>query len=1017
MFERISLEHGLSQSSIYSIIQDREGFMWFGTEEGLNKYDGSLFKIYKNIKEDHDSIADNFIKKLYEDTEGTLWIGSLHGYVMGYNKMSDNFLNIMIDFDPGTEKSELTSFADVSQDKILIGSYYNGLKLYDKKKKCLTKFFFENSNYDESNLKDISSILKDSCGLIWIGTWDNGIYVMDCKNQTIKNLNTISGGYNKLINSSIRCIYEDKNNDIWIGTNNGLNFFDRDKNQFVNYPLPDILSKSDSLIYSIIEDNSENFWVGTRNNGLFKINKNKKFDHYKFDKHDINSISNNTIYSLLLDRSNVLWIGTLGNGLNKLDCNLKKFYNLKFENNSKSELGSVISIFIDKNRNYWISSFNNGTKIFKKNENELIPNNEINLGQYSDESVTALVEDGKNNIWLSSLRKECFCKYSLENNELTEYSHPQKYGINSLLLINSDLYLAIREKGILKYDTQNGKFLEFEIDDPLFENIKSNVIYCMYFDSDSVLWLGSIREGLFRFDTRTQEIQNYKYRQNDVHSISDDCIICIAEDSYKNIWIGTKNGGLNKYDRKSNSFLRFDSKIGFPNNYLKGILQDSNNNLWISTNSGLSKFNLLNYEIKNYFFTDGLQSKEFNDRAYFKDEDGIMYFGGINGVTCFNPDEIKDNPHIPNIAITEFEIFNETVTGISDNPYLKKNIIYADEINLSYKESVFSFRFASLIFNNPQKNQYAYKMEGFDKDWTYCGTRKRVTYTNLDPGTYTFRVKGSNNDGIWNEEGTSVKINISPPYWKTWWFKSLGIIGAVAATGLTYKQRLDKIEKERKAQEEFSRKLIESQEHERKRIAHDLHETIAHEILISKQKAAMALKHKENKEGMEEALKEISEMASSTINDVRSIAYNLHPHQLERLGLKKTILSNINNADKSTNISFISDVDDIDNLISKESEINLFRVIQEIISNIIYHSKATKAVFKIKIIGRNIFCLISDNGTGFNVSDKLLPEAKKGIGLEGIAERIKFMGQYRIESEPGKGTIYKIKIPITENLK
>jgi len=331
---------------------------------------------------------------------------------------------------------------------------------------------------------------------------------------------------------------------------------------------------------------------------------------------------------------------------------------------------------------------------------------------------------------------------------------------------------------------------------------------------------------------------------------------------------------------------------------------------------------------------------------------------------------------------------------------------------LTYKQSVFSFKFAALIFNNPQKNQYAYKMEGFDKDWTYCGTRNRATYTNLNPGEYIFKVKGSNNDGIWNEEYTSIKIKISPPYWKTWWFKSLGFLAFTAATGLSYKQRLNKIEKEKNDQEEFARKLIESQEKERKRIAHELHDTIAHDILISKNKAAMALKHKDNIGKMEESLREISEMATSTINDVRHIAYNLHPHQLEKLGFRKTIHSIINQANNSTNISFSWDIDDIDNLISKEISINLFRVIQELINNIIKHSEAKKANIQIKKIHKYIFAYIADNGKGFNYSKANFHESEEGIGLSGIVERIKFMGEYKLETNINAGTVYKIKIPL-----
>ncbi|MBV6479336.1 MAG: hypothetical protein HGGPFJEG_02107 [Ignavibacteria bacterium] len=1014
MFERLSLEQGLSQNSIYSIVQDSDDYMWFGTEEGLNKYDGVKFKIYKNRISDQNSIADNFVKKLIIDKSGQLWAGTLNGFIFRYNKFMDNFSNISIDNESDEVKSELTSFLCMEDKSMLVGSYYGGIKVLDNRISNIRAFKPGNNDFDISNLTDVSALYEDSFGLIWICSWDKGIFIYNKMESTIKKLEDHFDTKVNLRSNAVRCIFEDSDSNIWIGTIKGLNIFNRKKNDLISCPKMDIISNKDILIFSILEDNSKNKWIATYTDGLLKIDDKNKLTQYCHEKNDYNSISTNSIYSLYLDRSNVLWIGTLGGGINKLDCGRKRFYNLKYANEKNEEIGSVVKILVDSKNNHWISTFSNGIKIFKRDNSFLTLSENIDLKNHSHEAITSIIEDDKNNVWLCCLRKDYFYKYNLLTNELSEFQHPFKFGINSIFYINSYLYIAIREKGILKFDTVNEKFVKYDNDDPFYEKLKTKIIYCSFIDSKKSLWLGTIREGLYKCDFKKKEILNFTYIPNDDTSISDNCITCIAEDSSGNIWIGTKNGGLNKYIEKSNSFQRINSSNGLPNEYIKGILEDSSNNLWISSNSGLTKYNFNTQLVKNYVYSDGIQSNEFNDGAFFKDKSGSMFFGGVNGVTYFNPEDIGENSFLPNTVITDFEIFNESVEGAPDNPFLKKNITYAEEIKLTYKESVFSFRFASLIYNNPQKNQYAYKMEGFDKDWTYSETRKRVTYTNLNPGNYVFRVKGSNNDGKWNEEGTSVKINISPPYWKTWWFKSLGALSLAAITGLSYKQRLNKIEKEKKAQEEFSRKLIESQETERKRIAHDLHETIAHEFLISKQKAALALKHKNDNKKMEEALKEISELSSSAINEVRSIAYNLHPHQLERLGLTKTIISNINQADKSTNISFSADIDDIDNILSKENEINLFRVIHEIISNIIKHSKATKANFKVKLIAKSIYCLISDNGTGFNVSSKLLPGAKEGIGLEGIAERIKYMGEYKIESEPGKGTVYKIKIPIKE---
>lgn len=339
---------------------------------------------------------------------------------------------------------------------------------------------------------------------------------------------------------------------------------------------------------------------------------------------------------------------------------------------------------------------------------------------------------------------------------------------------------------------------------------------------------------------------------------------------------------------------------------------------------------------------------------------------------------------------------------------MKQSITTAKKINLTYKESVFSFEFAALIYNNPSKNQYAYQMVGFDKDWVYSGSRRNVTYTNLDPGDYTFRVKGSNNDGIWNEGGTSIKISITPPWWQTWWFKSCGAALIFMTIGFGFRKRFNKLKKEKEAQEEFSRKLLASQETERKRIANELHDSIAHDILVLKNNAMLAMQDTKD-EKTKSALNEISEQSTSTLNDVRSISYNLHPHQIEALGLTKAVKSMVDKVSKSSDIKFIFEEDVIDNLFSEENEVYIFRILQEAINNIIKHSSATESLIKILRRENSVSILISDNGKGFSLNKDV---NKNSLGLSGISERVKMLGgTMNIESEEGDGTRVKIDLP------
>jgi serine phosphatase RsbU (regulator of sigma subunit) len=311
-------------------------------------------------------------------------------------------------------------------------------------------------------------------------------------------------------------------------------------------------------------------------------------------------------------------------------------------------------------------------------------------------------------------------------------------------------------------------------------------------DGSGVFWIGTWGGGLNKFDPKEEEFIHYQNDVDDPHSLSNNSIGPIYEDRSGVLWIGTNGGGLNKFDREKETFTHYRKKDGLPNDIIYGILEDNQGNLWLSTNKGLSKFNPRTQIFNNYDVEDGLQSNEFNGMAYHKNRSGEMFFGGLKGFNAFYPDSVKDNPFIPPIVITDLQIFNEPV-GIKDDSPLRKHITETEEIMLSYKDNVFSFEFAALNFTNPKKNQYKYLMEGFDEDWISSGTRRFVTYTNLDPGEYVFRVKGSNNDGLWNEEGASVKIIITPPFWETWWFRALSAMLVIGLAFTGYYRRLKNV--------------------------------------------------------------------------------------------------------------------------------------------------------------------------------------------------------------------------------
>jgi streptogramin lyase/tRNA A-37 threonylcarbamoyl transferase component Bud32 len=496
----------------------------------------------------------------------------------------------------------------------------------------------------------------------------------------------------------------------------------------------DLTSLSSNYVQSIYRDKSGILWVGT-DSGLNKFDKKRRrFGHCKMEPGNANSLSDNKVWSICKDRKGYVWVGTEG-GLDRMG---NKCIHI--------ELGSpgtrrIYSIHEDRRGILWIGTVGDGLYRFhtEKGTRKHYKHNAEKRGTLSDDNINTICEDSTGTLWFGT------------------------------------------RNGLNRFEPKTETFDCYKKSENLPEKIgpfslSDNCISKIYEDQSHVLWIGT-RNGLSRFYRESETFYHWRKEPGDPGSLSNNIITAICEDKKGVLWIGTHGGGLNRFDRERKAFEHYLEKDGLPNKIINGILEDKEGNLWLSTNKGISRFDPKSEHFKNYDMWDGLQDNEFNGGAYFKSDDGKMFFGGSNGFNAFYPDEIEDNPHVPPIVITDFQILNEPVKIGSNSP-LKHSITGTKEIVLSHKDNVFSFEFAALDFSNPRKNRYLYKMEGFDRDWNERdSTRRFVTYTNLDPGKYVFRVRGSNNDGVWNKKGTAVKIIITPPFWKTWWFRLLAILG------------------------------------------------------------------------------------------------------------------------------------------------------------------------------------------------------------------------------------------------
>ena len=827
-FERITIEKGLSQSTVNCILQDRKGYLWFGTDDGLNKYDGYTFKIYKNDPLDSTSISNNNVLTAFEDQSGLLWFGTGNG-LNKYDPENEQFATYWLDSketnSPGSNYINSIYESAKKPGVLWIGTNGGLKKLSSNNNANRTRLSIVNYTQISNVLNSLSNcevrtIVEDSSEHLWIATSD-GLIRFDPENLNFNRHKHDPLNSNSLSNSDISIIRIDKSGNLWIGTNDGLNKllsenFNDISPLFVHYKNDpqNPASLSNNHISSIFESRVGILWVGTLN-GLNKMVPNNfsesggSFIQYKSDKNNSNSIIDDWIRSIYEDRSGILWVGCLG-GLNKYSPKKNKFSHYRLQDITSQNLSSdfIFAIYEDSYGMLWIGTFDEGLLGYNKKSGKVTHYKNIPGKSYSLSSnrVRSILEDKKGRLWIGTLTGG-LNRFERKKNSFIHYRHnvSDLYSIsaNDVIVIFEDHYGDIwigTNSGLNKFDSKNNRFIQY-LNDPYNQHsLSNNLVWAICEDKLGNLWIGT-DNGLDKFDRKTGNFSHYIMDSN---GLTNNRIYSIHTDQLSNLWIGTGGGGLNKFDYLKETFTSYRIKEGLPNEVIYGILEDKQNNLWLSTNYGISRLNQNLETFYNYDITDGLQSNEFNLGAFYKSKSGEMFFGGVNGFNAFYPENIKQSQFVPPIVITSFLKFNKEVL-------LDKPISNAEQIELSYKDYLFSFEFASLDYQAPEKNRFAYKMEGLDEEWIYSTSDKRfATYTTLPPGEYIFKVKGSNSDGVWNEKGTAIKIIITPPYWQTWWFRTIAIAFIFALILVFYKQRVRKLEEKKIALEDQVKERTEA---------------------------------------------------------------------------------------------------------------------------------------------------------------------------------------------------------------
>ena len=779
-FMRLISEQGLSVGSVEVIYQDHLGYMWFGGTDGLVQYDGYNFTVYRNKPNDSASLSSNIIWDIHEDKSGQLWIATDIGINL-FNRSLGNFTYFLHDKDkPNSLVGNSTrSIAEDAAGNLWIATI-EGLSKLNKARTLFTNFRYSASDPTSVSSNEIRKLVMDHDGTtLWIGHYSQGLNRLDTLTNTFTRyksgvtdgsglsygnlvsifqdrdgflwFGTDGGGLNRfnpaknafiyfaaapknpqaLSHAAVAAITDDEQGNLWIATEGGLNYLDRQTlkfNRYLNNPTQKN-SLASSNVHSVFVDSNHDLWVGNFPTGVnFLDTANMAFRTYRNDPNNSNSLSNSSILAIDEFPAGTFWLGTDGGGLNRFDLATDTFFHYEQDpkNPESMKNQAILSVQHQADGSLWMGAWHGGLNHFNPKTGEAKQYNfSTTPGSLSNDNVWALCDDSQK-LWIGSIGGGVDT-YSYNTHQFSNY-HTQ-------------------------YHTNTNFFVTWKI----------------YKDHQGQMWIGT-NDGLGRYLPAEDKFKFYRHDPNDPSSISFDAVLDITEDTKQQLWIATRGGGLNLFDNATETFKHFRETDGLPDDVIRSVKADNLGNLWLGSAKGLTQFNPVTKKIVTYTENNGLQGNMFNFSSALKTSSGEMIFGGTGGFTIFDPAKLKANDFVPPVAIVDFQIFNKpVVVGAPDSP-LTKLISETSEITLSYQQTVFSFSFSALSYRSSEKNKFAYMMEGFEKDWNYVGTDRRVaTYTNLNPGTYNFHVKAANNEGVWNETGRSIKIHILPPPWKTWW--------------------------------------------------------------------------------------------------------------------------------------------------------------------------------------------------------------------------------------------------------
>ena len=827
-FEHITTKDGLTQNTVQAIYQDNVGFLWFGTQEGLNRYDGKEIKVFRTSSNDPYSLSHDNVRSIIQDRDNNLWVATYGGLSLYHGSQRD-FENITIRNSAGYKVELLNTVYAEKSGRLWIGTRGEGLFVSSSIDNVRTFKPFTKIKV-LTNL-DIRTVFEDSLGRLWVGSDGEGVFLINQDRDSYRWFKPDKLVTDSLSHGRVRAITEDYLGNIWIGTRGGgLNRYQEGTDSFKHYKhnKTNKRSLSNNRVYRIFEDRKNTLWVTTDKGISIYQPETDDFIQVQANKGQTNGLNHDRILSIFQDNSGLMWFGSM-KGINHWNPINAAFHHYQANDQVEGSLSNnhVYGIAEDHQGNIPITTFLDGLNLYSPNTKRFkhLSNSQSRLAQKIAKTLTVLMIDESRSVWVGSAHKGAYLlstDYSLIKHFEFKKDKADSLSANSVTDIfqdrDGDIWIATFNGGLNRLNGDGESFTHYRAEQIGGNAFTSESVMQLLQDEEGYLWLAVFGGGLVKFDKESGRIKVFSHLSGNDKSLSHNAVLFIFLDSKKRLWIGTEGGGLNRWERESrlneaNDFIHYDFDSGLNSSGVLGITEDNSGNLWISTNRGVSKLNPETNVIKNYPLADEIHYNEPSQSGIYKTTDGRIYIGGLNGISAFYPSEIKDNENLPKVVLTQ--VLNENKTIKIDTPFHQLKAI-----EFGYLDYLLAFEFAALDFSNSMKNQYQYKLEGFDEDWIESGTLNRATYTNLPSGQYVFKVRGSNNDGYWSDDSINLNVIINPPPWATWWAYTLYLIGFIVAlfgfihskikAAVDYSKNLEKEVAERTNLVEEQRKTIET---------------------------------------------------------------------------------------------------------------------------------------------------------------------------------------------------------------